>query len=237
MEECKRENDLNKILFDRLFLKKKIEKYFKEKFGMTAIEFDAISTEEKCKKKYKNHFVVRVLKLFDSKVMNERRIKNWNKRNETKKKDYVFGEYFDIDNNKKDDKRREQFYNDIQEQYQNQTKEKLQKVLTWLKKGKRIESDKKFCYYCGISEIVLTELYNDDKPYVCKTKRKRGAWFELDRMNTKGDKNVYTKENMVLCCYFCNNHKSDVISVKDMRKHFGKSTFNFLIEKYIEVIK
>ena len=46
------------------------------------------------------------------------------------------------------------------------------------------------------------------------------------------EKNVYSKDNMVLCCYFCNNHKSDVVSLNDMRLYFGEKMFHFLIDKY-----
>ena len=122
------------------------------------------------------------------------------------------------------------FYNDLYEKYLLQTNKKLSKQLKWIN---GIYDSEICCAYCGVSEKVLNGLYKSD----FKTKRGRGEWFEIDRMNAKGESNVYTKENMVLCCYFCNNHKSDVISVVDMRKYFGQNMFEFLMAKYQEVIK
>ena len=122
------------------------------------------------------------------------------------------------------------FYNDLYEKYLLQTNKKLSKQLKWIN---GIYDSEICCAYCGVSEKVLNGLYKND----FKTKRPRGAWFEIDRMNAKGESNVYTKENMVLCCYFCNNHKSDVISVVDMRKYFGQKMFEFLMAKYQQVIK
>jgi hypothetical protein len=37
--------------------------------------------------------------------------------------------------------------------------------------------------------------------------RGRGMWLEVDRKDPKGK---YSSGNAVLCCYFCNNDKSDV---------------------------
>jgi hypothetical protein len=104
--------------------------------------------------------------------------------------------------------------------------------LTWLTDDVSIELDEVCCAYCGVPERVLSGLFTNG----FKTKRGRGEWFEIDRMDALGDNNVYTKGNMVLCCYFCNNHKSDVISVIDMRKYFGQSIFEYLMAKYIEVV-
>lgn len=127
-----------------------------------------------------------------------------------------------------------EFYNDLYQRYLLQTKSQLSSLLSWIN-GREfgIKNNEICCAYCGIPEDVLDVLYSKG----FKTKRGRGAWFEIDRMNSKGDSNVYTKENMVLCCYFCNNHKSDVISVDDMRKYFGKSMFEFLMCKYKLILK
>lgn len=107
----------------------------------------------------------------------------------------------------------------------------LQKDLTWIKTSTHISLKDCVCYYCGINEKILNELYTDEK-YTCKTKRNRGAWFELDRRDSRVLNNIYSKDNMVLCCYFCNNHKSDVISSEDMRSYFGEPMFKFLMNKH-----
>jgi hypothetical protein len=128
------------------------------------------------------------------------------------------------------------FYQDINDQYDSQSKSLLQWDLPWIKDNFYIKPDDSVCYYCGVNEKILNELYNDQK-YTCKTKRNRGAWFELDRKDSSKENNIYSKENMVLCCYFCNNHKSDVISSYDMRGYFGKQMFLFLIDKHKTIIK
>jgi hypothetical protein len=37
----------------------------------------------------------------------------------------------------------------------------------------------------------------------------RGVWLEVDRIDPNG---LYSRDNCVLCCYFCNNDKSDVFA-------------------------
>ena len=92
------------------------------------------------------------------------------------------------------------FYNDIKAQYEAQRKYHLEKDLTWIKESRHIHTNDSVCYYCCVNEEILKELYNEGE--ICKTKRNRGAWFELDRKDSKGKNNVYSKDNMVLCCYF-----------------------------------
>lgn len=74
----------------------------------------------------------------------------------------------------------------------------------WFRKQKRV------CYYCGTEETVLAELFNEK---VLSSKRFRGRSLELERLDSKGNK--YNEKNCVLACYFCNNHKSDIISDED----------------------
>ena len=107
---------------------------------------------------------------------------------------------------------------DIKNQYDAQSKTLLQSDLPWIKASAYIKPNDCVCFYCGINEQILSELYNDQN-YTCKTKRNRGAWFELDRKDSSKENNIYSKENMVLCCYFCNNHKSDVVSSEIGRAH------------------
>lgn len=230
----------NEILYDRLFLKKKSKKYFKEKYNLSVDSFKKISTQKGCELNYKKHFVVRVFQLFKAKISNEKIIYKWNnnvKNIHKSKKPFVFSEYCSVDENGKvKHEFAKKFYNDLISIYTSQTKQNLKEELEWLIKDESIDEDDKVCTYCGISEKVLEVLYNDEN-YTCKTKRKRGAWFELDRKDASVDNNLYKRENMVLCCYFCNNHKSDVISVNDMRKYFGKPMFEFLMNKYKFIIK
>lgn len=67
------------------------------------------------------------------------------------------------------------------------------------------------CHYCGIKEHVLRELI-DAKKLFSKRFLKRGRHLEIERKNSSKKSNVYSKENCVLACYFCNNDKSDVFS-------------------------
>lgn len=85
------------------------------------------------------------------------------------------------------------FYNVIEKQYNSQTKENLKSKLKWLKGDNNLQE--KCCYYCGISERILTVLYNVQE---FRTKRNRGEWFEIDRKETKDIKNIYSSNNMVL---------------------------------------
>lgn len=77
------------------------------------------------------------------------------------------------------------------------------------------------CYYCGVQESLVTYLFSHD---ILKSKRSRGKYFEIDRKDPDG---LYTKENCVLTCYFCNNDKSDIFDheqykqiIIDGRKQF-----------------
>lgn len=78
-------------------------------------------------------------------------------------------------------------------------------------------SQPKICSYCGINEkecqeIVMTGILKSNRfPQDGKIGRgtARGVWLEVDRVNPK---EMYTAENCVLCCYFCNNDKSDIFN-------------------------
>jgi hypothetical protein len=228
---------IDKIIFDRIVFKKKDFKYFMTKYSLDKNEFnDCFKSIEKLKKKYADNLIVKCMNLFQSRVKADQNIYKWNKNNKSKgeEKSYSFTHYSKIDENGKSIKGFEKFdlfYNDIRHLYDSQTKLTLQSQLEWIRIIDLIRINDHVCYYCGISEEVLKVLYNDVSK-ICKTKRNRGSWFELDRMNAKGAQNVYTGGNTVLACYFCNNHKSDVISPDDMRFYFGKSMFQFLLNKY-----
>ena len=84
------------------------------------------------------------------------------------------------------------------------------------------DNSTKKCYYCGISEIQSQKIVRTG---LLKSKRfpkdgfhgrgtSRGMWLEVDRYDPNG---LYQIDNMVLCCYFCNNDKSDVFHGDDYK--------------------
>jgi hypothetical protein len=79
------------------------------------------------------------------------------------------------------------------------------------------------CYYCEVNQDDIILLIGRG---IIKSKRfnKRGNNLEIDRKDTR----LYSKENCVLACYFCNNHKSDIINSDDFKKHFGKAQFEYI---------
>jgi 5-methylcytosine-specific restriction endonuclease McrA len=86
-------------------------------------------------------------------------------------------------------------------------------------------SQKKTCFYCGIDEYVVQRIVTKSiltsnrfpSNGILKQGRSRGMWLEVDRLNPK---NNYSRENCVLCCYFCNNDKSDVFNGLEYKKFF-----------------
>lgn len=58
-------------------------------------------------------------------------------------------------------------------------------------------------------------------------RKSRGVWLEVDRLEPKGQ---YSRENAVLCCYFCNNDKSDVFSGQEYLK-FRENRIEYLRDK------
>lgn len=54
----------------------------------------------------------------------------------------------------------------------------------------------------------------------------RGYWLEIDRKNPKA---LYSSDNCVLSCYFCNNDKSDVFDDAE-HKAFKENRLGFLGE-------
>lgn len=104
----------------------------------------------------------------------------------------------------------------------------LQDFFDWF-----VSQDKK-CYYCGVKEhevqqIVITgKLTSNRFPLNGELMqgRSRGMWLEVDRLNPKEH---YSKANAVLCCYFCNNDKSDVFYGLDY-KEFHQNRAAYLRE-------
>jgi hypothetical protein len=234
---------ISQILEDRIINNEKKFEFYQTKYNLNKEEFNTkFRYLNKIKINYSDQIIIKALKLFNSKVKFDKDIFNWNEKNKSskkKKKEFSFIQYSKININGKSIKSEEQFskfYFDILELYKKQIKLILSDQLSWIIDVTIIKDCDLVCYYCGINEQILSELYNDQE-YTCKTKRNRGAWFELDRSDSSIHNNVYSKENMVLCCYFCNNHKSDVLSSKEMRQYFGEPMFLFLIDKYKSITK
>ncbi|TPE42461.1 hypothetical protein [Pontibacter mangrovi] len=85
----------------------------------------------------------------------------------------------------------------------------------------------RICACCNIEEYKLEELFDTG---ALETKRGRGRSLELERRDTR--LNLYTEDNCVLACYFCNNHKGDTISEKDHLHYFSVPTRQYLEDKY-----
>lgn len=87
------------------------------------------------------------------------------------------------------------------------------------------ENQKQVCYYCGLTEIESQEismtgiLTSNRFPQKGKIGQgtSRAVWLEVDRLNPK---ELYSKDNCVMCCYFCNNDKSDVFDGIEYIKFF-----------------
>lgn len=96
-------------------------------------------------------------------------------------------------------------------------------------------SEEKICKYCGLTEeesqkIVMTSILKSNRfPENGKIGqgKSRGVWLEVDRLEPKGQ---YSRENAVLCCYFCNNDKSDVFSGEEYMK-FRENRIEYLRNK------
>lgn len=94
------------------------------------------------------------------------------------------------------------------------------------------KAESKICHYCGLTEEQTQQIVRNGR---LKSKRfpqggiygrgtSRGMWLEIDRYNPNG---LYEIGNIVMCCYFCNNDKSDVFS-GDNYKKFMKDRIGFL---------
>jgi len=88
------------------------------------------------------------------------------------------------------------------------------------------------CHYCGLTEIesqeismkgILTSNRFPKNGAVMRGKN-RAVWLEIDRYSSE---KLYSRDNCVICCYFCNNDKSDVFSGDDYIK-FHQNRLAFL---------
>jgi 5-methylcytosine-specific restriction endonuclease McrA len=68
------------------------------------------------------------------------------------------------------------------------------------------------CAYCGVPEDKLDHLHT--------VRAGRGNRLEYDRISSRDgvDKKEYTKANIVLSCYWCNNAKTDTFSAKEFKE-------------------
>lgn len=64
------------------------------------------------------------------------------------------------------------------------------------------------CCYCGCNEEELKAFYMANES---KRKRTRGRSLEIERKEDE----PYSERNCELACYWCNNAKSDVFTVKE----------------------
>lgn len=93
-------------------------------------------------------------------------------------------------------------------------------------------TDAHSCHYCGLTALEMQLIVRSGKltskrfPQNGKHGRgtSRGMWLEVDRYNPEGK---YELDNIVPCCYFCNNDKSDVFHGDDYKK-FMKDRIGFL---------
>lgn len=68
------------------------------------------------------------------------------------------------------------------------------------------------CEYCGITIKEINQLSDDQKLY---TKRARGYSMEIDQKDSNG---LYTDDNCVASCYWCNNAKTDEFTFTEFKK-------------------
>ncbi len=72
------------------------------------------------------------------------------------------------------------------------------------------------CFYCGITEEQINELFQKGKLF---TKRNRGKKLEIERLSP--NEPYENLNNLVFSCYWCNNAKTDTFTAKEF-KNIGK---------------
>lgn len=70
------------------------------------------------------------------------------------------------------------------------------------------------CTYCNLSEKEASELFDKMKIYT-KRKYSRGRSMEVDKIDPNG---LYEISNISLCCYWCNNAKTDEFSSEEFNE-------------------
>ena len=119
-------------------------------------------------------------------------------------------------------------FNDLYSRYFNEQRkelfEKPKELLEWYDK------QKESCNYCGITQSELHRIVksrNGNLTLNQRTKRSKGT-LEIEKLNPELG---YKFQNSVLCCPFCNNAKSNLISENDWRAFFVPA-----MKKYINSI-
>lgn len=69
------------------------------------------------------------------------------------------------------------------------------------------------CTYCNLSEKEAEKLFASMKIFT-KRKYSRGRSMEIDKIDPNG---LYEKNNIALCCYWCNNAKSDEFTSEEFK--------------------
>jgi hypothetical protein len=95
----------------------------------------------------------------------------------------------------------------------------------WYKNQHNIQNGK--CYYCNSDEQIIATLL--EKKFQYRKRTTRGKHLEVERRDSKD--NLYTEENCVLACYFCNNDKSDIFSDEEYLEYL-KDRKGFFIKEY-----
>lgn len=75
-------------------------------------------------------------------------------------------------------------------------------------------SHSRYCEYCGINELEIQNLIQNGL-LVTKRLKTRGRSMEVDRKKSEGP---YSSNNIVLCCYWCNNAKTDEFTYEEFKE-------------------
>ena len=78
------------------------------------------------------------------------------------------------------------------------------------------------CHYCDIDIRLLQQLIINGQIGLRKRESygHSGMHFEIEHLDSNSKNNSRT--NLVACCYYCNNDKSNTIDSKIFKEYFGK---------------
>lgn len=155
--------------------------------------------------------------------------KNWaigEARRKYKSLDEFYAEEIGINNEELNQLRAEfKKYNDLYSRYFNEARKELfanpEQLIQWY------DNSKESCHYCGITQSelhLIVEKRLGNMTLNQKTKRSKGT-LEIEKLNPN---EAYTFENAVICCPFCNNAKSNLISADDWRNFFVPAMKSYL---------
>ncbi len=97
------------------------------------------------------------------------------------------------------------------------------------------------CHYCGITKNNIDKIiettkgdFNNPQRFYTKRFYNRGHSIEIDQ---KEPNKGYESGNMVLCCYWCNNAKSDEFTYKEFKNNIAPMIRKIWLErfKYINI--